>query len=127
MDGMTETIASLKSALGIEKERLNVEKNLTKTLKQYSKSLERKILVGKGHVELDNPDLILSSEEKSILLNMSSTLKDQQEQLSNICNILSNLNSESVLKKNDDKPTVAEPSLSDVVEASEGEGSTNPL
>ena len=127
MDGMTETIASLKSALGIEKERLNVEKNLTKTLKQYSKSLERKILVGKGHVELDNPDLILSSEEKSILLNMSSTLKDQQEQLSNICNILSNLNSESVLKKSDDKPTVAEPSLNDGVEASEGVGSTNPL
>ena len=89
--------------------------------------MERKILVAKGHVELDNPDLILSSEEKSILLNMSSTLKDQQEQLSNICNILSNLNSESVLKKNDDKPTVAEPSLSDGVEASEGEGSTNPL
>ena len=124
---MTETIASLKSALGIEKERLNVEKNLTKTMKQYSKSLERKILVGKGHVELDNPDLILSSEEKSILLNMSSTLKDQQEQLSNICNILSNFNSESVLKKNDDKPAGSEPSLSDDVDASEGEGSTNPL
>ena len=99
LDAVTETIASLKSALGIEKERLNVEKNLTKTLKQYSKSLERKLLVNKGHVELDNPDLILSSEEKSILLAMSSTLKDQQEQLDNICNVLSNFSSDNILKR----------------------------
>ena len=99
LDAVTETIASLKSALGIEKERLNVEKNLTKTLKQYSKSLERKLLVNKGHVELDNPDLILSSEEKSILLAMSSALKDQQEQLDNICNVLSNFSSDNILKR----------------------------
>ena len=99
VDGANETIASLKSALGIERERLNVEKNLTKVLKQYSKSLERKILVNKGHEELQNPNLLLSGEENSILIAMSSTLKDQQEQLSSIFNVLSNFSTDNVLKK----------------------------
>ena len=39
------------------------------------------------------------SDRNSILIAMSSTLKDQQEQLSSIFNVLSNFSTDNVLKK----------------------------